>query len=99
MNSKHGAAWLSILRRKVWIATSGLGIQFVCLLVEIIFFSYHFSQFDVAMSPAIASKAAAVYDAYKAYGGKVDHVKYVSDPAEAEKVRTTCIFVESNTQE
>ncbi|KAJ7828063.1 DAO-domain-containing protein [Mycena olivaceomarginata] len=42
--------------------------------------------FDVAMSPEIASKAAAVYDAYKAYGGKVDHVKYVSDPAEAEKL-------------
>jgi hypothetical protein len=83
-----------MLRRKVWIATSGLGIQFVCLLLEIVIFPYHFSQFDVAMSPEIASKATAVYNAYKAYGGKVDHVKYVSDPAEAEKVRTLCIFVE-----
>ncbi|KAJ7086208.1 FAD dependent oxidoreductase-domain-containing protein [Mycena epipterygia] len=41
---------------------------------------------DVAMSPEIADKAAAVFDAYKAYGGKVDHIKYTSDPAEAEKI-------------
>jgi hypothetical protein len=27
-----------------------------------------------------------VFDAYKAYGGKVDHINYISDPAEAEKV-------------
>jgi hypothetical protein len=66
------------------------------LLLEIIVFSYHSSQLDVAMSPEIASKATAVYNAYKAYGGKVDHVKYVSDPAEAEKVRTPCIFGESD---
>ncbi|KAJ6592795.1 DAO-domain-containing protein [Mycena capillaripes] len=41
---------------------------------------------DVAMSEEVASKAAAVFEAYKAYGGKVDHVSYISDPAEAEKV-------------
>ncbi|KAJ7758602.1 DAO-domain-containing protein [Mycena metata] len=41
---------------------------------------------DVAMSPEVATKTAAVFDAYKAYGGKVDQVKYISDPAEAEKV-------------
>jgi hypothetical protein len=38
------------------------------------------------MSQEIACKAAAVFDAYKAYGGKVDHINYISDPAEAEKV-------------
>ncbi|KAJ7237520.1 DAO-domain-containing protein [Mycena haematopus] len=41
---------------------------------------------DVAMSKEVASQAAAVYKAYKAYGGKVDHINYISDPAEAEKV-------------
>ncbi|KAF7362646.1 FAD-dependent oxidoreductase [Mycena venus] len=41
---------------------------------------------DVAMSEEVASKATAVYDAYKAYGGKVDHIKYIPDPVEAEKV-------------
>ncbi|KAJ7454573.1 DAO-domain-containing protein [Mycena galericulata] len=41
---------------------------------------------DVAMSQGVATKVAAVFEAYKAYGGKVDHIKYISDPAEAEKV-------------
>ncbi|KAJ7076685.1 DAO-domain-containing protein [Mycena belliarum] len=41
---------------------------------------------DVAMSPELAAKTAAVFDAYKAYGGKVDHITYTSDPAEAEKI-------------
>lgn len=41
---------------------------------------------DVAMSPETAEKAAAVFDAYKAHGGKVDHITYISDPTEAEKV-------------
>ncbi|KAF8177552.1 DAO-domain-containing protein [Mycena galopus ATCC 62051] len=42
--------------------------------------------FDVAMSQEVASRAAASYNAYKAYGGKVEHINYVSDPAEAEKI-------------
>ncbi|KAJ7667035.1 DAO-domain-containing protein [Mycena rosella] len=41
---------------------------------------------DVAMSQELAIKAIEVFDAYKAYGGKVDHITYISDPAEAEKV-------------
>ncbi|KAJ7618032.1 DAO-domain-containing protein [Roridomyces roridus] len=48
--------------------------------------------FDVAMSPEVARDVVAAFDAYKAYGeksaygGKVDHINYISDPAEAEKV-------------
>ncbi|KAF8177553.1 DAO-domain-containing protein [Mycena galopus ATCC 62051] len=41
---------------------------------------------DVAMSKEVAAENVAVYDAYKAYGGKVDHIKYISDAAEAEQV-------------
>ncbi|KAK7043508.1 FAD-dependent oxidoreductase [Favolaschia claudopus] len=41
---------------------------------------------DVAMTAEIASRAAAVYNAYKSYGGNLDNVQYISDPMEAEKV-------------
>ncbi|KAJ7174991.1 DAO-domain-containing protein [Mycena crocata] len=41
---------------------------------------------DVAMSQEVAVKALASFEAYKAYGGKVDHIRYISDPSEAEKV-------------
>ncbi|KAF7291471.1 FAD-dependent oxidoreductase [Mycena kentingensis (nom. inval.)] len=41
---------------------------------------------DVAMADEVAEKAKAVFDEYKAYGGNVDHVKYISDPVQAEKV-------------
>ncbi|KAJ6516668.1 DAO-domain-containing protein [Mycena vitilis] len=42
--------------------------------------------FDVAMSQDIVNKSVAVFEAYTAYGGKVDHIKHISDPVEAEKV-------------
>ncbi|KAJ7627132.1 DAO-domain-containing protein [Roridomyces roridus] len=41
---------------------------------------------DVAMSPEVAHKIGAVFQAYKACGGKVDHINYISDPVEAEKI-------------
>ncbi|KAJ6493198.1 DAO-domain-containing protein [Mycena sanguinolenta] len=41
---------------------------------------------DVAMSKEVATQGAGVYNAYKAYGGKVDRINYISDAAEAEKV-------------
>ncbi|KAJ7253268.1 FAD dependent oxidoreductase-domain-containing protein [Mycena rebaudengoi] len=41
---------------------------------------------DVAMSPEVASTLSAAFEACKASGGKVDHIKYISDPVEAEKV-------------
>ncbi|KAJ7185227.1 DAO-domain-containing protein [Mycena filopes] len=42
--------------------------------------------FDVAMSEEVASDTAAIFDAYKAYGGKVDHIRYISDPTETEQI-------------
>jgi hypothetical protein len=44
------------------------------------------------MSPEVASKVAAVFEAYKACGGKVDHIHYISDPVEAEKVGFSAPF-------
>lgn len=38
------------------------------------------------MSQDIVNKSVAVFEAYTAYGGKVDHIKHISDPVEAEKV-------------
>ncbi|KAJ6493199.1 DAO-domain-containing protein [Mycena sanguinolenta] len=41
---------------------------------------------DVAMSKEVASYLGGIYNDYKAYGGKVDHINYISDATEAEKV-------------
>ncbi|KAJ7231255.1 FAD dependent oxidoreductase-domain-containing protein [Mycena rebaudengoi] len=41
---------------------------------------------DVAMSPEVANTLSAAFEACKACGGKVDHIKYISNPVEAEKV-------------
>ncbi|KAF7317231.1 FAD-dependent oxidoreductase [Mycena chlorophos] len=41
---------------------------------------------DVAMTDEAAAKNLAVYEDYKAYGGKVDHITYTSVAVEAEKV-------------
>ncbi|KAJ7056805.1 DAO-domain-containing protein [Mycena amicta] len=41
---------------------------------------------DVAMTEDVVEKALSVWEAYKAYGGNVDHIQYISDPAEAEKI-------------
>ncbi len=38
------------------------------------------------MTDSIAAECAATFEAFKAAGGKTDHIQRVTDPAEAAKV-------------
>jgi hypothetical protein len=44
---------------------------------------------DVPITPGAAESAKKVYEAYKAAGGKVDHIKVTHDPKRAAEVSKT----------
>ncbi len=44
------------------------------------------TQLDVVIDEEVAAKVASIFERYRAAGGNVDHVEYITDRTEAVKV-------------